>query len=138
MTPARAAPARGEDGVGLVALPWGVLAFAAFLMLAVQVAVHLYASSIITATGHEATRRAALGGGAPAAISESERWLRSRIGSSMEVESIRWSTTPDVVSLSVVARPPNVLLDATALAGLRSIERTFEMRPEIARFGPAG
>ncbi len=129
---------RGEDGVGLVALPWSVLAFGAFLMLAVQVAVHLYATSIVTATGHEATRRAAFDGGSPAALADAERWLRSRIGSSMDIESIRWTTTPDVVALDVVARPPNLLLDTTALSSLRSIERRFEMRRELARFGPAG
>ena len=33
--------AHDEEGVGLVALPWGVLAYLTFLMLAVQVAVHL-------------------------------------------------------------------------------------------------
>ena len=128
---------RGEDGVGLVALPWSVLAFGAFLMLAVQVAVHLYATSIVTATGHEATRRAAFDGGSPAAFADAERWLRSRIGSSMDIESIRWTTTPDVVALVVVARPPNLLGDASALSGLRNIERRFEMRRELARFGPA-
>ncbi len=128
---------RGEDGVGLVALPWSVLAFGAFLMLAVQVAVHLYATSIVTATGHEATRRAAFDGESQTAQADAERWLRSRIGSSMDIESIRWTTTPEVVALEVVARPPNLLLDATALSSLRSIERRFEMRRELARFGPA-
>lgn len=129
---------RGEDGAGLVALPWSVLAFGAFLMLAVQVAVHLYATSIVTATGHEATRRAALGGASPAARADAERWLRSSIGSSVDVESVRWSTTSDRVTLDVVVRPPNLLLDPAALAGLRNIERSFEMRRELARFGQAG
>ena len=128
---------RGEDGVGLVALPWSVLAFGAFLMLAVQVAVHLYATSIVTATGHEATRRAAFDGGSPAALADAERWMRSRIGSSMDIQSIRWTTTRDAVALEVVARPPNLLGDASALSSLRSIERRFEMRRELARFGLA-
>lgn len=126
--------ARGEKGVGLVALPWGVLAFGAFLMLAVQVTVHLFSSSIVTATGHEATRRAALGGGSPAAVADAERWLRSRFGSSLEVESIRWTTTPDIVALEIVAIPPNVLGAVAARPGLGSIERRFEMRRELARF----
>ena len=129
---------RGEDGTGVVALPWGVLAFGAFLMLAVQVAVHLYATSIVTATGHEATRRAALEGADPAATAGAERWLRSRLGSSMDIESIRWTTNSDIVALEVVARPPNLLLDAAALSGLRTIERRFEMRRELARFDGAG
>ena len=127
-------PARGEDGVGLVALPWGVLAFGAFLMLAVQVAVYLFSTSVVTATGHEAARRAALGGGSPEAIADAERWLRSRFGSSMHVESVRWTTNADIVALHVAAAPPNVLFDAAALSGLRSIERRFEMRRELARF----
>ena len=127
-------PTPSEDGVGLVALPWGVLAFGAFLMLAVQVAVHLFSSSIVTATGHEAARQAALGGGSPEAVADAERWFRSQFGSSMEIESIRWSTTPDTVALEVVARPPDLLGDTAAFSGLRSIERRFEMRRELARF----
>ncbi|WP_419945834.1 hypothetical protein [Candidatus Poriferisodalis sp.] len=138
MTTRRAARHRDEDGVGLVALPWGVLAFGAFLMLSVQVAVHLFSTSIVTATGHEATRRAALGGGSPEAIAEAEQWLRSRFGSSMEVESVRWITTADVVALEITARPPNLLPGAAALSGLGSIERRFEMRRELARFDAGG
>ena len=138
MTLRRATQPHGEDGVGLVALPWGVLAFGAFLMLAVQIAVHLFSTSIITATAHEATRRAALDGADPAAIADAEQWLRSSIGSSMDIESIRWSTTPDIVALDLVARPPNLLPDATALSELGNIERRFEMRRELARFNPTG
>ena len=53
---------RDAQGAGLIALPWAVLAFLAFVMLTVQVAAYLYSASVLTAIGHDATRRAALAG----------------------------------------------------------------------------
>ncbi|WP_420623947.1 hypothetical protein [Candidatus Poriferisodalis sp.] len=126
--------AHDEEGVGLVALPWGVLAYLTFLMLAVQVAVYFYSTSIVTAVGYDATRRAALAGADPASIVDAERWLRSNIGPGLDIVTLRWSTTSEIVALDLVAKPPNVLIDASALIGLRSIERRFEMRRELARF----
>ena len=124
---------RDERGAGLIALPWGVLAFLAFLMLAVHVAAHLYSASTLTAVGHDATRRAALSGAGPAARAEAERWLRSRIGPSVSIETLRWSTPRGTVALELSARPPSLLIDASALVGLGSIERRFEMRRELPR-----
>ncbi len=125
---------RDDRGAGLVALPWAVMAFLTFLMLAVQVAVHLYSASVLTAVGHDATRRAAFGGGSPAAIADAERWLRSRIGTAVEIEVLRWNTTDDTVALELAARPPSVLMDTSAVIGQRNIERRFEVRRELARF----
>lgn len=134
MTRRRAALLRDEHGAGLVALPWAVMAFLTFLMLALQVAVHLYSASVLTAVGHDAARRAAFGGGSPAAIADAERWLRSRIGPSVEIETVRWSTTGDTVALELAAKPPTVLMDTSAVIGRRKIERRFEVRRELARF----
>ncbi len=125
---------RDESGAGLVALPWAVLAYLTFLMLAVQVAVYLYSTSVLTAIGHDATRQAALGGATPAAVSEAERWLRSRIGPAVSIESLRWTTSNETVTLELRAKPPRVLIDTSALIGQRNIERRFEMRSEIPRF----
>ena len=125
---------RDESGAGLVALPWAVLAYLTFLMLAVQVAVYLYSTSVLTAVGHDATRQAALGGATPAAVSEAERWLRSRIGPAVSIESLRWTTSNETVTLELRAKPPRVLIDTSALIGQRNIERRFEMRSEIPRF----
>ena len=127
-------PLRDEGGAGLIALPWGVLAYLMFLMLAVQVAVHFYSASVVTAVGHDATRRAAFGGGDSAAIAEAERWLRSRIGAAVSIERLDWSSTGEIVALELSARPPTLLIDASALIGQRNIERRFEMRRELARF----
>ena len=127
-------PVHDEAGAGLVALPWGVLAYLTFLTLAVQIAVYFYSASIVTAVGHDATRRAALAGADPTAIVDAERWLRSSIGPGLEIDTLRWSTTSEIVALDLVAKPPNVLIDASALTGLRSIERRFEVRRELARF----
>ncbi len=134
MMSCRAAPLHNEDGAGLVALPWSILAFGAFLMLAVQVAVYLFGTSIVTANGHEATRQAALGGGGPHAVADAERWLRSSFGSSLDVESTRWTATADTVALDVVVRLPSLLPDAAAPMGLHTVERRFEARRELARF----
>lgn len=131
----RATLRRNDQGAGLVALPWAVLAYLTFLMLAVQVAVHFYSASVLTAVGHDATRRAAFGGGSSAAIADAERWLRSRIGPAVEIETLHWSTTGGTVALELAAKPPTVLIDASALIGQRNIERRFEMRRELARFG---
>ncbi len=129
-----ASPCRDERGAGLVALPWAVLAYLTFLTLAVQAAVYFYSTSVLTAVGHDATRRAAFGGGSPAAIADAERWLRSSIGPAVDIERLRWSTTGETVALELAARPPTVLIDASALIGLQHIERRFEVRRELARF----
>ena len=104
-------------------------------MLAVQVAVYFYTASVVTAVGHDATRRAAFEGGGPAATADAERWLRARIGPAVDIETLRWSTTSEIVALELAAKPPTVLIDASALIGRRSIERRFETRRELARFG---
>ncbi len=134
MTHLHAKPCRDERGAGLVALPWAVLAFLTFLTLAVQAAVYFYSSSVLTAVGHDATRRAAFGGGSPAAIVDAERWLLSAIGPAVDIERLRWSTTGETVALELAARPPTVLIDASALIGLQTVERRFEVRRELARF----
>ena len=134
MTRLHAQPCRDERGAGLVALPWAVLAFLTFLTLAVQAAVYFYSTSVLTAVGHDATRRAAFGGGSPAAIVDAERWLRSAIGPAVDIERLRWRTTGETVALELAARPPTVLIDADALIGLQTVERRFEVRRELARF----
>lgn len=134
MTRLHAIGCRDDRGAGLVALPWAVLAYLTFLTLAVQAAVYFYSTSVLTAVGHDATRRAAFGGGSPAAIADAERWLRSNIGPAVDIERLRWFTTSETVALELAARPPTVLIDAAALIGLRSIERRFEVRRELARF----
>ncbi|WP_420609247.1 hypothetical protein [Candidatus Poriferisodalis sp.] len=134
MTRLHAKPCRDERGAGLVALPWAVLAFLTFLTLAVQAAVYFYSTSVLTAVGHDATRRAAFGGGSPAAIVDAERWLRSAIGPAVDIERLRWRTSGETVALELAARPPTVLIDADALIGLQTVERRFEVRRELARF----
>lgn len=134
MTRLHAKPCRDERGAGLVALPWAVLAFLTFLTLAVQAAVYFYSTSVLTAVGHDATRRAAFGVGTPAAIVDAERWLRSAIGPAVDIERLRWRTTGETVALELAARPPTVLIDADALIGLQTVERRFEVRRELARF----
>ncbi|WP_419841352.1 hypothetical protein [Candidatus Poriferisodalis sp.] len=126
---------RDELGVGLVALPWAVLAYLVFLMLAVQVAVYFYSTSVVTAIGYDAAHRAAHRGGGVSARADAERWLRSRIGPAVEIMSLRWTATAETIALELTARPPSVLINTSAVIGRRDVERRFEIRRESARFG---
>lgn len=136
-SPRRRNRLRDERGAGLIALTWSVLAYLMFLMLAVQVAMNLYATSVITAVGHDATRLAAFAGGSARGIADAERWLRSRIGPAVDIDTLRWSRADGVVSLQLVAHPPRVMIDTSALTGSRRIERRFVVRSEQASFSSA-
>ncbi|WP_428119764.1 hypothetical protein [Candidatus Poriferisodalis sp.] len=123
-----------EFGAGLIALTWSVLAYLMFLMLAVQVAMDFYTASIVGAVGHDAVRQAAFAGGSPDARADAEQWLRARIGSSVNLESVRWDTTDGVVSLNLAVRPPTMLIGAPGLPTSRRFERRFEVRTETPQF----
>jgi len=120
---------RGEDGTGLISLSWGVLAFLTFLLFTVHIAVGLYATSTVSAVGHDAARRVALAGGSPDAVRETESWLEERLGSGLDVEQIVWSIADGRVSLQLSVRRPHLLLGPLAPGG-DVIERTFIVRVE--------
>ena len=123
-----------ELGAGLIALTWGVLAYLMFLMLAVQVTMDFYTASVVGAIGHDAVRQAAFAGGSPNARAEAERWLRTRIGSSVNIETVSWDTTDGVVSLNLAVRPPTVLIGTPGLATSRRFEHRFDVRNETPQF----
>lgn len=126
-------PGRGrghDDGVGLIPLAWGVLASFMFLFLAVQMAVSMYTTSTLTALGQDATRRAATGGGTPAAVAEADDWFRDQVGDSVTLVNIVWTRTGDTISLSLEAHPPNLLINRVTPINQSSIKRTFVVRVE--------
>lgn len=107
--------------------------FLLFLLLAVQVIVHLYATSALTAAAFDGARLVA----APAsAIDEAaaETHLRSvlgRYGSRLEVT---FTPDPDDVVLTVRAPSPSVLpAPLRRPLGMDSIERTVRVRIERVR-----
>ncbi|MDP8969034.1 MAG: hypothetical protein M3N52_00690, partial [Actinomycetota bacterium] len=59
--------ADGEAGTGLVSSLAGITAFLGFLLPAVQVLIHLYATSVVSAAAFDAARLASGASGADAA-----------------------------------------------------------------------
>jgi hypothetical protein len=119
-----------DDGVGLIPLAWGVLASFMFLFLAVQMAVSMYTTSTLTALGQDATRRAATGGGTPAAVAEADDWFRNHVGDSVTLVDVVWTRTGDTISLSLEAHPPNLMINRVTPLSQSSIQRTFVVRVE--------
>ena len=103
-------------------------------MLAVQVAVILYSTSVVNAYGQDAARRAAFDGADALAIRNATDWFRSSIGGSIELESLAWRNSEGIVSLEVTVKPPSLLVGGTSALGHSTIERTFEAKIERTRF----
>lgn len=121
---------RQDDGSGLLPLIWGVFAFLLFLFLAAQVAITLYSTSTVTALGHDAARRAALGGATPEAVADAEAWFTDRLGDSVTLVSADWSVGDGTIALSIVVEPPDLLVTRLSPLGADPIERTFVVRIE--------
>ena len=119
-----------DDGVGLIPLVWGVLASFMFLFLAVQMAMSMYTTSTLTALGQDATRRAATGGGTQAAVAEADDWFRNHVGDSVTLVEVVWTRAGDTISLSLEARPPNLMINRVTPINQSSINRTFVVRVE--------
>lgn len=114
---------------------FGFLAFFALLLFCVQVLLHLYDASMVTAAATDAADTVARAGGNPAvepaaqAAAEADlgRWGRSHV-------RFVWVEADDrLVRLRVVAESGAVM----ALPGLsRRIERTVTVRTEVFRGAP--
>ncbi len=112
---------RQDDGSGLLPLMWGVFAFLLFLF---------YSTSTVTALGHDAARRAALGGATPEAVADAEAWFTDRLGDSVTLVSADWSVDDGTLALSIVVEPPDLLVTRLSPLGADPIERTFVVRIE--------
>jgi len=95
------------------------------------VAVNLYATSTISAVGHDAARRVALAGGDPVAVADAEAWLDRQLGDSVTVVAAEWRVADGAVSLSLTVEPPQLLINRAGF-GVDLIERTFIVRLEQA------
>jgi hypothetical protein len=99
------APHRRQRGTGLVATTGALVVFCAFLFLAVQVLVGLWARSTVTNVAHDAAARVA-GESAPArpaAVAEEEARLRRVLGRFSERVDLTWSRTANDIVLDVRA-----------------------------------
>ena len=120
-----------------ISAPLGVAAFVGFLLLAVQLLVHAYATATVTAAAYDAARSASsarpVGTALPRnAIGEAEeraRWLLGRYGDRARFD---WSGSgEDSVVLRVRVPGPHVLPVALAeRAGLADVDRTVRVRVE--------
>ena len=107
--------------------------FLLLLLLAVQVAFHLYASSVVSAAAFDGARLAAADGGlAPVEAEAHVRRLLGRYGD--ERIEVTFAPDPDDVVLTVVAESPS-LLPQSLRRPLRMdrIERTARVRVERER-----
>jgi Flp pilus assembly protein TadG len=119
----------------------GVAVFLAFLLFAVQLSVNLYATSTVSAAGHDAARAVASRrvdhqdpASVAAAQAAAEQQLRQVMGSLAEGAQVSWIGDGEVVRLRLVVDAPGILPpDLANGTGLRRIDRSFSVRIEQER-----
>jgi hypothetical protein len=123
--------ARGESGVGLIAMHVGVLVFLALVLGATQVALNLYATSAVTAAAYDA---ASIAAGADGDVAAAEAHAREVLGRFGDDVTFSWTVDADTVTLHVHARNPSVMMPSLARAvGYDTIDRTVTVRRESFR-----
>lgn len=104
----------------------GVTVFLVLLAFAVQLALRLYATSVVTAAAYDAARLVATGADDAAGAEAHARSLLGDVGAAAVFE---WDTGADAVRLRVVVEPPQLLPPADV------IDRTVTVRREELRPG---
>lgn len=107
-----------------------LLIFLGFLFLAVQVAVHLYASSTVGGVALEAANRAAQSGAPTAACPQVEDWAEGQLRGVGAVTTCVAQSTTVVVRVSATSPAASLRL-LGAMAGLDTIQRSAEVRVEV-------
>lgn len=132
---------RGRRGSIPISTTLGLAAFVGFLLLAVQVLVHLYATSAVTAAAYDAARTAASFSARerPATprqvVSEAEERARQVLGRYGGRARFDWSgSDDDSVVVRVHVPNPNLLPASLArAAGMDDVDRTVRVRLERLR-----
>jgi hypothetical protein len=121
-----------EAGEGLIGTLVGFTIFMILLLLGVQVLVHLYATSAVTAAANEAAEQVASAGGAPSAVPGAQRVAVSRLGSfGSHHAHFDWiELGGQQVTVTVSAESPSFL---PLPSSFRDIERTVTVRTERFR-----
>lgn len=106
-----------------------------FLLLAVQVAYSLYATTMVTSAANDAARRLAGAAAADdvAATATAERWVRDLLGTYGDdnVDLVAATRTADVATVRVVATNPSFLPPVVRRPlGFDRIDRTARVRVE--------
>ncbi len=129
---ARRSARRGENGSGLIGTMFGAVVFLAFVALAANTLVGLYATSVTTSVAWDAAQRVAVSPSATS-VDAAESRARQRLSSFDNVDFV-WHQDGDAVGLSVTADRPSLLPPALVRStGATRIERTVWVREEIAR-----
>jgi hypothetical protein len=126
---------RGDEGNGPVTAVFGVGVFLAFLLFAVQVMLHLYGTSTVSAAAFDGARLMAAEDGISCAAAGSH--VRDVLGPYGARVSVTCPVrTAEVVAVQVVGPSPAPLVDGF-LSGfdLGAIDRTARVRVETFRPG---
>jgi len=111
----------------------GILVFAVFMLLAVQVLFDLYARSAVSSASFDAARvvAGADAGATPAAEADAEEAARHVLGHYGARAQFRWAVDADTVALTVHLRNPSLLpaLFSRPLS-LDTIDRTVRIHRE--------
>ncbi|MGQ0744764.1 MAG: hypothetical protein ACT4OS_10610 [Acidimicrobiales bacterium] len=105
---------RGQAGAGAISTALGTVVLVAFLGLATQTMLGLYARSVVGAVVDDAARRVARVGPDPVsraqAVADAETAARSALGEAGHESSFAWSLEhPDVVTVETLTPGPRVL-----------------------------
>lgn len=132
---------RSEAGTGLIGTSAGAAVFILLMLFAVQLTVHLYATSTVNAAGYDAARMVAartVDHSSAAAVGEAqtraEERFRELVGDGARDATFTWGHDGDDVTLHVVVAGPRILPSTLRDdTGLGDIERTFRVRVERER-----
>lgn len=127
-----ASGAEAERGTALLGTLTGFAALLFFLLLATQVLVHLYATSVVTAATHDAARIVSGADGGPGSEDAAIAHAEALLGTWASDVSLRFlRTDDDAVVLEVRARSPALLpRTLNSLVGIGDIEREIVLRRE--------
>jgi hypothetical protein len=125
-------PPDDETGEGLVGTLVGFTVFIVLLLLGVQVLIHLYAMSAVTAAANEAAEQVASAGGSASAVPAAQRAAVARLGTfGSRHTHFDWTQLGgQQVTVTVTAESPSFL---PLPASYRDIERTVTIRTERFR-----
>lgn len=122
---------RDERGSGLVSTTLGTVAFVGFLLLATQVLVGLYTTSVVTSVAWDNARRVAASNADAATIAAANADIQTRLSALHDVQIDWQSDDTGAVGLHVRARRPMFLPGlVTSAANVRVVDRTVWVRHE--------
>ena len=109
---------------------FGLAAFLAFLLLAVQLLASLYATSVVTSVAYDAAKQVAAGG----SIDEAERQARDLMGGVGGRAELSWDHDGGHVELRIVVPGPRLLAAGVGdVLPFSTIDRTVRVRVERTR-----